>query len=109
MKIIILGSAKVSQSLACELVDEGHDVTVVSDNRSELKSMQQAYDIRTISGRPSYPDVLRRARADKADILIAVTNSDEVNMIACQAGYSLFKVPLKIAKIRSPKNYFHLL
>ena len=101
MKIIILGSAKVSQSLACELVDEGHDVTVVSDNRSELKSMQQAYDIRTISGRPSYPDVLRRARADKADILIAVTNSDEVNMIACQAGYSLFKVPLKIAKIRS--------
>ena len=59
-------------------------------------------DIRTVKGRASYPDILRSARADKMDIMIAVTESDEVNMIACQVAYSLFKVPLKIAKIRSP-------
>lgn len=101
MKILILGSSKVGRSLACELVDEGHDVTVVGEDRSALKNMQQTMDIRTIVGRPSYPDILRSARADKTDIMIAVTDSDEVNMIACQAAYSLFQVPLKIAKIRS--------
>lgn len=101
MKVLILGSSRVGFSLANELVDEGHDVTVVSEDKVSLKNMQQLMDIRTISGRPSYPDVLRSARADKMDIMIAVTDSDEVNMISCQAGYSLFKIPLKIAKIRS--------
>ncbi|MEE3003678.1 MAG: Trk system potassium transporter TrkA [Pseudomonadota bacterium] len=102
MKILILGSSKVAQSLACELVDEGNDVTVVSEDAAVLKNMQTLMDIRTVKGRASYPDILRSARADKMDIMIAVTESDEVNMIACQVAYSLFKVPLKIAKIRSP-------
>ena len=105
MRILILGSSRIGASLACELVDQGNDVTVVCDDIESLKNMQQQLDIRTVSGSPSYPDVLRSARADNMDAIIAVTTSDEVNMIACQVAYSLFKIPIKIARIRSP-HYF---
>jgi len=105
MRILILGSSRVGDSLACELVDQGCDVTVVCDDIKSLKNMQQQLDIRTVGGSPSYPDVLRSARADQMDVIIAATVSDEVNMIACQVAYSLFKVPVKMARIRSD-HYF---
>ena len=101
MKIIILGAGQVGSSLAQALLSENHDITVVDTDEERLAGLQEKYDLRTVVGHVSYPNVLRRAGADEADMVIAVTDSDEANMIACQVAYSLFDVPKKIARIRS--------
>ena len=101
LNIIVVGSTSIGVSLAKELAEEGHEITIISEDQNKLHSLQNSLDIRAICGKPSYPDILRAANAEDADIFIAVTDSDEQNMIACQVAYSLFKVPLKIAKIRS--------
>lgn len=105
LNIIIIGSTSIAVALAKELAEENHEVTVISEDQDKLYSLQSSLDIRAVYGNPSYPDVLKGAGAEDADIFIAVTNSDEKNMVACQVAYSLFKVPLKIAKIRS-SQYF---
>lgn len=101
MRIIILGASQVGFTLAADLSTEGHDIVVVSEDRARLRTLHEHHDIRIVQGNPSFPNVLRQARADNADLLIAVTDSDEVNMVACQVAYSLFDVPIKIARIRS--------
>ncbi|WP_432697121.1 Trk system potassium transporter TrkA [Marinobacterium sp. YM272] len=100
MKIIILGAGQVGGSLADHLANEANDITVVDTDTSRLRELQDRLDIRTIEGKASYPSVLDQAGAKDADMLIAVTNSDEVNMIACQVAQTLFKVPTKIARVR---------
>lgn len=105
MKIIILGAGQVGGSLAETLVEERHEVTLVDINVDRLQELENRFDLRTVAGRCSYPDVLRQAGADDADMVIAVTDSDEANMVACQVAYSLFNIPTKIARIRSP-HYF---
>ena len=101
MKIIILGAGQVGGTLAQSLASEHFDVTLVDERADVLHSLQDKYDIRTVMGKASYPSVLRQAGAEDADILIAVTNSDEVNMLACQIAYRIFNTPTKIARIRS--------
>ena len=101
MKIIILGAGRVGANLAENLANERHDVTVVDIDSTKLGDMQDRLDIGTVRGHASHPDTLRRAGADDADILIAVTHSDEVNMMACQVAYTLFHTPTKIARIRA--------
>ncbi len=101
MKIIILGAGQVGASLAENLAIEANDITVVDHDPGLLAELQDRLDIRTIHGMASYPDVLRRAGADDADMLIAVTDSDEVNMLACQIADTLFRTPSKIARVRS--------
>ncbi len=105
MEIIILGGGQVGGSLAETLMRDGHEVTVVDSNEDRLGVLQESLDIRCVTGSCSYPDVLRRAGADSADMIIAVTDDDESNMVACQVAYSLFHTPTKIARIRSP-HYF---
>jgi trk system potassium uptake protein TrkA len=105
MKIIILGAGQVGGSLAETLVMENHDVTVVDIQAERLQEFSERLDIRTVVGRCSYPNVLRQAGAEAADMIIAVTDSDEVNMVACQVAYSLFSIPKKIARIRA-QHYF---
>lgn len=100
MKIIILGAGQVGGSLAAELASEANDITVVDVDAVKLRVLGDRLDIRTVQGRGSLPTVLRQAGADDADMLIAVTSSDETNMIACQVAYSLFRTPTKIARIR---------
>ena len=100
MKIIILGAGQVGSSLATELASEANDITVVDVDSGKLRVLGDRLDIRTVQGRGSLPTVLRQAGADDADMLIAVTSSDETNMIACQVAYSLFRTPTKIARIR---------
>lgn len=100
MKIIILGAGQVGSSLAAELASEANDITVVDLDSVKLRALGDRLDIRTVQGRASLPTVLRQAGADDADMLIAVTSSDETNMIACQVAYSLFRTPTKIARIR---------
>ncbi len=100
MKIIILGAGQVGSSLAANLASEANDITVVDTEQERLQSLQDRLDIRTVAGEASYPEVLSRAGADDADMIIAVTNSDETNMVACQIAYTLFHTPTKIARVR---------
>jgi len=100
MKIIILGAGQVGSSVAANLASEANDITVIDENQSTLQELQDRLDIRTICGYASHPDVLRQAGADDADMIIAVTQSDEINMIACQVAYTLFHTPTKIARVR---------
>ncbi len=100
MKIIILGAGQVGGSLAAELASEANDITVIDTDAVRLRELGDRLDIRTVFGRGSFPTVLRQAGADDADMLIAVTSSDETNMIACQVAYTLFRTPTKIARIR---------
>lgn len=101
MKIIILGAGQVGGTLAENLVDENNDITIVDTNTERLRQLQDKFDLRVVSGHGSYPRILREAGAEDADMLVAVTNSDETNMIACQIAYSLFKTPNKVARIRA--------
>ena len=101
MKIIILGAGQVGGTLAENLANEQNDITVIDTDAKRLRELQDAIDIKTINGTGSYPQVLRDAGADDADMLIAVTNSDETNMVACQVAYTLFRTPTKISRIRS--------
>ena len=100
MKIIILGAGQVGGTLAEHLASEANDITVVDTDGERLRDLGDRLDIRTIQGRASLPNVLRQAGADDADMLVAVTNSDETNMVACQVAYSLFHTPTKIARVR---------
>jgi len=101
MKIIILGAGQVGGTLAENLAVEQNDITVVDTDHARLRELQDRIDIKTVIGQGSYPQVLRQAGADDADMLVAVTNSDETNMVACQIAYSLFRTPTKISRIRS--------
>ena len=100
MKIIILGAGQVGGTLAENLASEENDITVVDTDGERLRELQDRIDIRTIQGMASFPSVLKQAGADEADMLVAVTNSDEVNMISCQIAYTMFHTPAKIARIR---------
>ena len=101
MKIIILGAGQVGGTLAANLASEHNDITVVDTDSERLHDLQDRFDIRTVQGMASHPSVLRQAGCDDADMLIAVTNSDEINMVACQVAYSLHRTPTKIARVRS--------
>jgi trk system potassium uptake protein len=101
MKIIILGAGQVGSSLAANLASEANDITIVDIDQQRLALLNERYDLQTVAGVASYPSVLTRAGAKDADMVIAVTNSDEVNMLACQVAYTLFHTPTKIARVRA--------
>ena len=101
MKIIILGAGQVGSSLAENLTSEANDITVIDKDEKTLLALQDRLDLRTITGHASHPDILRAAGADDADMLIAVTDSDETNMVACQVAYTVFHTPTKIARVRA--------
>jgi len=101
MKILILGAGQVGGTLAENLANEANDITVVDSNSTRLRELQDRLDIRTVQGRASYPTILRQAGAEDADMLIAVTSSDEVNMVACQIASVMFKTPTKISRVRA--------
>ena len=101
MKILILGAGQVGSSVAATLAREDDDITLVDSDPVNLMKLQDHYDIRTIQGHASHPDVLARAGAEDADLILAVTNSDETNMIACQICHTLYSTPTKIARIRT--------
>ena len=101
MKIIILGAGQVGGSLALSLANENNDITLVDTNAMVLQDIQDRADLRTIIGEASHPSVLSQAGAKDADMIIALTNSDETNMVACQVAYTLFHTPTKIARIRA--------
>ncbi len=102
MKILILGAGQVGSSAADHLSrEEANEVTVVDVRADVLRELQDRLDIRTVVGHAAHPEVLARAGARDVDIVIALTDSDETNMVACQIAYTLFHTPTKIARIRS--------
>ena len=101
MRIIILGGGQVGTSVAINLVNEVNDITVVDTNADVLQPLSERYDLSTVTGVASHPEVLEQAGGAYADMIIAVTNNDETNMIACQVAYTFFHTPTKIARIRN--------
>lgn len=101
MKIIILGAGQVGSSVAASLSREENDITVVDVDALRLKDLQDRLDLRTVHGNASHPRVLSRAGAEDADMVIAMTSSDEINMVACQVAYSIYRTPTKIARVRA--------
>ncbi|CUH53559.1 Trk system potassium transporter TrkA [Shimia sp. R11_0] len=108
MKVIICGAGQVGWQIARHLSGENNDVTVVDNNPDLVRRATDTLDVQGISGFASYPDVLDRAGARDADMLIAATYSDEVNMVTCQVAHSVFAVPRKIARLRS-QSYLDVL
>ena len=109
MKIVILGAGQVGRTAAYQLArEEANEVTVVDTHEGLLRDLQDRLDIRTVVGHASYPSVLEAAGVPDADILIALTSSDEVNMMACEVAYTLYRTPTKIARIRSAEYTRHL-
>ena len=100
MKILILGAGTVGTSVASALATENNDITVVDTDMLRLRELAEKIDLRTVHGFASHPSVLAQAGAEDAELVIAVTNSDEVNIVACQVADSIFKTPTKIARIR---------
>lgn len=100
MRVIICGAGQVGHSIAAYLSQEGNDVTVIDIKPDLISQINDDLDVKGITGYASNPDILNAANASDADMIIAVTQSDEVNMIACQIGHSLFGIPKKIARIR---------
>ncbi|HQU97468.1 MAG TPA: Trk system potassium transporter TrkA [Nitrosomonas sp.] len=107
MKIIILGAGQVGSSVAESLVNEANDITVVDTNQERLSVLQDRLDLRTVTGNASHPSVLVNAGAHDADMILAVTEQDETNLVACKLAASLFNTPTKIARIRSTEYLKH--
>jgi trk system potassium uptake protein TrkA len=101
MKVIILGAGQVGASVAEGLVSEENDITIVDRDAARLAELQDRLDLRTIVGDAATPSVLRQAGADDADMLIAVTQSDHANLVACKLAHSVFNVPTRVARLRS--------
>lgn len=107
MKILILGAGRVGASAAESLVSERNDITIVDLDGERLAQLQDRFDLRAITGNASQPSTLRAAGAEDADMLIAVTQSDEINLVACHIGARLFNVPTRIARVRSVDFHEH--
>ena len=101
MKIVILGAGQVGSSVAEGLVSEQNDITVIDTDHQRLHELQDRLDMRTVFGNAAHPSVLAQAGIEDADMLIAVTQSDETNLVACKLAHSLFNVPTRIARIRA--------
>ena len=102
MKVLILGAGQVGRTAAQHLSrEEANEVTVVDVNEDVLREVQDRLDVRTVAGNAAHPTVLEAAGAAEAEILVALTSSDEVNMVACEVAFTLFRTPTKIARIRA--------
>jgi len=101
LKILILGAGQVGSTVAESLVSEANDITVVDSDGAKLALLQERLDLRTLIGSASHPSVLEQAGIADTDMLLAVTQSDEVNMLACKLAFSLYNTPTRIARIRS--------
>lgn len=107
MKVIILGAGQVGSTVAESLVSEANDITVVDTNGARLAQLQDRLDLRTVTGNASHPSVLKRAGIEDADMLVAVTQSDETNLTACKIARKLYNTPTRIARVRAADYLAH--
>ena len=101
MNIIICGAGRVGLTIAKLLNEQNHSITLIDQSSEDIQRVNDSLDVKAIVGKATSPSVLEKANTKEADMIIAVTKSDEINMLICQIAYSIFKVPKKIARIRS--------
>ena len=101
MNIIICGAGRVGYTITKNLTQQNHSVTVIDQSSEDIQKINETLDVKAIVGKATSPSVLEKANTKDADMIIAVTRNDEINMLICQIAYSIFKVPKKIARIRS--------
>ncbi len=101
MNIIICGAGRVGFTIAKQLSEQGHSITVIDPSSDDIQKIDEALDVKAIVGKGTYPSILEKANAAETDMIIAVTRNDEINMVICQIAFSIFKIPKKIARIRS--------
>ena len=101
MNIIICGAGRVGFTIAKILSEQGHSITVIDQSSEDIQKIDDVLDVKSIVGKGTYPSILEKADAADADMIIAVTRNDEINMLICQIAFSIFNVPKKIARIRS--------
>ena len=101
MNIIICGAGRVGFTIAKILSEQGHSITVIDQSSEDIQKIDDALDVKSIVGKATYPSILEKANATEADMIIAVTRNDEINMLICQIAFSIFNVQKKIARIRS--------
>ena len=101
MNIIICGAGRVGHTIAKILTEQDHSITIIDQSSDDIQKINESLDVKAIVGKATSPEILDRANTSEADMLIAVTRNDEINMLICQIAYSLFKVPKKIARIRA--------
>jgi len=106
MKVIVCGAGRVGFNIAKQLAAEHIDVTVIDRSEELVRKISDSLDVQAMTGYASHPDMLERAGAAEADMIIAVTQNDEVNMVACQVAHSLFNTPVKVARVRA-QNYLN--
>ena len=106
MNIIICGAGRVGYTIAKLLSEQNHSVTVIDQSSEDIQKINEDLDVKAIVGKATYPSVLEKANAAEADMIIAVTKNDEINMLICQIAYSIFNIQKKIARIRS-KDYLN--
>ena len=101
MNIIICGAGKVGFTIAKILSEQGHSITIIDQSSDDIQKIDETLDVKSIVGKATYPSILEKANASEADMIIAVTRNDEINMLICQIAFSIFNVQKKIARIRS--------
>ena len=101
MNIIICGAGRVGYTIAKLLSEQDHSITVIDQSSEDIQKINEELDVKSIVGKATFPTVLEKANAEEADMIIAVTRSDEINMLICQIAFSVFKISKKIARIRS--------
>ena len=101
MNIIICGAGRVGFTIAKILSEQGHSITVIDQSSDDIQKIDETLDVKSIVGKATYPSILEKANASEADMIIAVTRNDEINMLICQIAFSIFNVQKKIARIRS--------
>ena len=101
MNIIICGAGRVGFTIAKLLSEQNHSITVIDQSSEDIQKINDSLDVKGIVGKATYPSILEKADAVDADMIIAVTKNDEINMLICQIAYTVFNVPKKIAWIRS--------
>jgi len=104
MNIIICGAGRVGFTIAKLLTEQNHSVTVIDQSSEDIQKINETLDVKAIVGKATYPSILEKANASDADMIIAVTRNDEINMLICQIAYTVFNISKKIARIRS-QNY----
>ena len=104
MNIIICGAGRVGFTNAKLLSEQNHSITVIDQSSEDIQKIKDSLDVNAIVGKATYPSILEKAKAIDADMIIAVTRNDEINMLICQIAYTAFNIPKKIARIRS-QNY----
>ena len=100
MKIIVCGAGEIGSNIAKQLVYEDNDVTIIDKSESRLRLLNKSVDLKSVCGKTTHPEILEKAGADEADMIIAVTESDELNIISCELANHLFKIPVKVARIK---------